>query len=266
MMLAVLFWCSPDSVLQIDLPSGKLQLSQKDSEKLEYLFRDLIVYGDAGYTVLGNKPVSFITFFKPEFRWDWTFLWHAFMPSNIKKYHAWKTWKKYQHLFNQGNICMWSEQDPCCDYAELIVVLNKNEFKKVLHENADDFISMKEMDPQSVFDRSYQLHPNLLGILLGYGKQNAWCFHTNQRSILKSVFAEEIKKQFQNKRVCLNFLFGWPKVDMAEILLFPNFMANIETDETKSIKSEYLKTRCRILEHYADKNFLQATLQLFLKT
>jgi hypothetical protein len=49
---------------------------------------------------------------------------------------------------------------------------------------------------------------------------------------------------------------------MGEILMYPTFMADINTEETKQLKLEYLQTREKILDFYKGKNFLEATLEL----
>ena len=42
-------------------------------------------------------------------------------------------------------------------------------------------------------------------------------------------------------------------------------LAKLDSEETKELRIEYLKTRNTILEYYKDKDFLEATLQLFSK-
>lgn len=125
------------------MPSGEISLPKNDAKRLEYLFRELIVYNSAGYTLLGNKPVSFECFTKPQLKWDFLYIWHTFFPSNLKKYRAWKTWQRYEHLFNKGiEILIWSEPSPWIKNGELIVIASKKQIDRVLQENQEEFTSL----------------------------------------------------------------------------------------------------------------------------
>lgn len=244
------------------MPSGEIELPRKDVKHLEYLFRELIVYNSAGYTLLGKKPVSFECFTKPRFEWDLSYLWHTFCPPNLKKYRAWKTWQKYEHLFNRGDILIWSEPSPWIKNGELIVVASKKQIEQVLQENQEDFIAFTDHKPKALFSKVLHSHEELLGILLGYGRTNGLLFHEHTHALLKPIFSEEISQLFKSKKASLNFTFGWPNVEMDEILSFPNFMANLEEEETQMLKENYLQTRKTILDYYAKKDFLEATLYL----
>lgn len=278
--------------VKIQVSSGEIFIPRRDVKRLEYLFRDLVVYNSAGYTLFGNKPVSFECFTKPRFEWDFLYLWHTFFPSNIKKYRAWNTWRKYEHLFNRdSSILIWSQSSPWVKNGELILIANKKQLECVLKENWEDFasafiaIDIKNREAVSMSFRSdfsedwekYELilrdpkilvreallhHEGLVGILLGYGKKNAWLFHENNHAKLKPVFSDEIHQLFTCKKAVLNFTLGWPDVELSKILMFPNFMADMDTEETKHLKSEYLHTRRKILDYYQNKNFLEATFQM----
>lgn len=251
--------------VKIQTPSGEISLPKKDAKRLEYLFRELIVYNSAGYTVLGNKPVSFECFTNPQFKWDFLYIWHTFFSSNLKKYRAWKTWQRYEHLFNKGNkILIWSEPSPWIKNGELIVIASKKQVDLILQQNQDDFATLTGRDPKTVFSKALLSHDGLLGILLGYGKTNAWLFYEKNQVRLKPVFSDELNEIFRSKKAALNFTFGWPNIEMSKILMYPNFMADVDSEETKKLKTEYLHTRTKILDHYKNKDFLEATLQLLL--
>lgn len=246
------------------MPSGEISLPKKDVKRLEYLFRELIIYNSAGYTLLGNKPVSFECFTKPQFEWDFLYLWHTFFPTNLKKYRSWKAWQKYEHLFNKGDILIWSEPSPWIKNGELIILASRKQLERVIQENREDFVIFHSQEPKTLFNETLRSHAGLLGILLGYGRTNSWLFYKNNHVVLKPVFSDEINQLFKTKRAAINFTFGWPNVEMTEILMFPNFMADTKTEETKRLKSDYLRTRKKILDYYKDKDFLEATLQLLL--
>jgi hypothetical protein len=251
-------------IVKVQTPSGELYFPKKDAKRLEYFFRELIVYNSAGYTFLGEKPVSFECFTKPRFEWDFSYLWHTFLPSNIKKHLAWKTWQRYEHLFNKGDILIWSESSPWIKNGELIVVASKRQIEQVDRENQKDIAVLIDHEPKALFNKALHSHEELLGILLGYGRTNAMLFHKRASVALKPVFSKEIRQLFKSKKTSLNFTFGWPNVEMDEILSFPSFMADLEGEETQRLKASYLQTRKTILDYYAKKDFLEATLHLIL--
>lgn len=228
--------------VKVQVSSKEISIPRKDLQSLEYLFRELIVYNSVGYTLLGNKPVSIECFIPPpQFKWDFLYLWHTFSPSNLKKYHAWKTWQKYEHLFNKNNdILIWSESSPWIKNGKLIVIASKKQLHRVLWENREDFSILKEQDPKAIFSTALVSHEGLLGILLGYGKANAWLFYENNHTKLKPVFSDEPNQLFTSKKAALNFTFGWPNIEVSKILMYPNFMADIDAEETKTLKTEYL--------------------------
>lgn len=248
---------------QINSPSP-IPISKKERRELEYLFKELVIYNGAGYTLLGHKPVTFDCFLQPAFKWDALFLWHAFLPSNLKKYKAWKTWQKYQDYFPQTNFVIWSEPSTRMENLHLIVVANKNQIHRVIHENPSDFESITiDLNKKNLFKDTLKSHDGLTGTILGYGRNNAWLFWQKSPIPCKGIFSDEMSQLFENKKAALNFSFGWPKVEMSEILMFPMFMADMESEETKKLRADYMETRKRILQYYEGKDFLDATLQLF---
>ena len=243
--------------VEIAAPNGKISMSKRDRERLEYLFRELIVYNSAGYTLLGSKPVSLDCVFKPLFKWDFLFLWHTYYPSNLKKYRAWKTWQKYESHFNRGDIQIWSEPSAWIENGELILIASKRNMTRAAQERPGEFpenIQMKEVV------KSCLNQDDLLGILLGYGGNNAKLFHEGR--FLKGIFSEEFHDLYDDSKTALNFTFGWPRMDISEILVYPMFMADTEAQESKDLKACYLKTRFEIIDYYRNKEFLEATFHL----
>lgn len=263
--MAIIWHLSGYRNVRVGTLSGEIYIPSRDVQRLEYLFRELIIYNSVGYTLIGNKPTSFESFSKPSFEWDLVGLWHAFSLSNLKKYHAWKTWQKYAHLFNKGDVLIWSEPSPWIKNGELIVVASQKQLKRARQENQEDFASLQNLEPQALFRECLLSHEGLLGILLGYGRTNAWLFYENNHFLLKPIFSDELNELFKTTKAALNFTFGWPTVEMAEILMFPNFMADINTEETKRLRSDYIQTRQKILDYYQGKDFLEATFQLMEK-
>ena len=146
---------------------------------------------------------------------------------------------------------------------KLVKLASKKNLEYVLQANREDFASLQNLVLKDLFHASLWSHEGLLGILLGYGRTNAWLFYEHKQP-LKPVFSDELTQLFSSKKAVLNFTFGWPHAEMQEVLMFPNFMADLNAEETKRLKSDYLQTREKILNYYSGKNFLEATLQLLL--
>jgi hypothetical protein len=254
--------------VEIKLPSGKIFVSLKEKKQLEYFLEDLVIYECGGYTLLGNKPVTFTYILKPIFKWDLFYLWDAFSPSNIKRRRAWQTFKKYQPQLCGTNIIIWSETSPWNKNVELILLANKKEIYRVISENEKDFeaIDLKELKSKDFFAEILQSHEGLIGTVLGYGRNNAWLFWKD-RSLLpkEGIFSKEIHGLFKNKKAALNFAFGWPKMTLSDILMYPTFRANPDLEETKQLKESYLITRKTICNYYEGQNFLEATIQLLCR-
>lgn len=254
--------------VEIKTSSGTLTLSKKERQRLEYFFRDLIVYDCGGYTLLGNKPITFDCMLEPVFKWDFFFLWDAFLPSNLKKHSGWKTFQKYRHLICEENILVWIEPSPWNENVQFIMLANKKELYRVIAENKQDFqsVTWEDLQIKPLFKELLQSHEGLIGTVLGYGRNNAWLFREN-RALLPNtgIFSQEIDHLFENRKASLNFTLGWPEVPMDEILMYPMFRAKLDSEETEKLKVGYLETRKAILAHYKGKDFLEATFQLLAK-
>ncbi len=255
-----------------------ISLPHKDKKRLEYLFRDFIVYDAAGYTFFGSKPMSINYVLKPTFKWDFLFLLDAFNPSNLKKYKAWRTWQKHQSLFCAKNFAIWSEPSPRNADVEFIIIANRYYFNRIVSEHIEDFRNvlgkdlltgddlLREAVKKPLLKEVLHSHDGLIGTLLGYGRDNSWAFwkQGEENSVRTGAFAKENEALFQDTNASLNISFGWPRVTMSRVLTYPAFMADPETEETKFLKKEYVKTRKKILDYYKAQDFLEGTLrQLF---
>jgi hypothetical protein len=232
--------------------SFSLSLSLNERELLESFFTQLIIHDSAGYTLLGDKPLSYQAFLRPTLKWDIFFLLEAFSPSNLRKYRAWKIWEKYARFFPGENFLIWSEPSPWTEGVEFIVIANRDAFCRVVRENRNDFQAvlsqeivsgedlLKEVKDKSLFKDILQSHEGLMGVLLGYGHGNAWLFWERSgetKDCCTGIFKEENERLFQSRNVALNFTFGWPRVDLSEALVYPSFLADQRTEETKTLKN-----------------------------
>ncbi len=106
----------------------------------------------------------------------------------------------------------------------------------------------------------------LLGVLLGFGEENArlfdrLCVIRNYKNsiLLRSRSVEDEINQIENK---LKY-FHNPE-DYKNPLIFvqlPQFLAHLESQETQHLKEKYSKQRKRICKTYRQGHFLEITLK-----
>ena len=99
----------------------------------------------------------------------------------------------------------------------------------------------------------------LMGIVLGYGRDNSWKF-------LKSC-----KKRLPMSCVCEEENFSFPEELPPDITLTdfylshcscPSFAGDPNSKESLELKRSYSLTKQRVLNFYKNKDFLEATLSL----
>jgi len=193
-------------------------------------------------------------------------LYHSLLPDNLRRYWGWKTWEKYEHLFKGSPFALWKEVSPFLDAARVILIVNKEKAKQLLAQQQEDFRKVLQKEQVGLDDLLHELplltkslnnHEALIGMLLGYGRGNAWLFYNRQAGdFYDPLWDEKTSKKEAEK---LSY-FG--KKNMASRLMYPSFIANPDSEETQYLKEEYLATWQTIIDYYQDKDFLEATLSL----
>ncbi len=186
----------------------------------------------------------------------------SFLLHNFRMQMGWKTWVKYRDHFAQSSFVLRAEKSPWIENGILILLLNKKKIDEVIDANRDLFLETLRIE------EVVQQHEGLLGILLGYGRNNSmlfWKRSLGEEISLTTPWDKEIDEQmFQHRS-----LFHWWKMLFAKdeeklklSLEYPYFACDPSSEETKRLKTEYLQTREQILESYREKDFLEATLEL----
>lgn len=169
--------------------SGTVQtlfLPVKDRRQLHALMHNLFAEDNFAYTLLGNKPLSWVTY-DNRLSYD---SWESFLNSS-SKYHRtlrsdWKTWEKYRHLFPKANF--WAENPKSHPGSTSILLVNEEAFYGVIDKNKKDFqdvLCREEVDGVQLLNEAKDCslmndilkgHQALIGIVLGYGRDNSWQF------------------------------------------------------------------------------------------
>lgn len=278
--------------VQLRIPTSNghdliLLMPLKDRNNLEYLFRSMVAWDVGGYTLFGCKSMHMNGFIKPLSTKDWRLFCASITPPNLRKYRAWETWEKYRDSFEKENpaCLMWSEKNPFWREphpAMSILLVNKQRLFKTVKLHFEDFQTVLHREKFSAEDllADAKIHPflktvlknhnGLIGILFGFGRDNAWLFEEREKGKNKVPLTflwiddEEICSFLQNIPNKAWWWGGWFPYDLSEILSYPTFLADINSIETKELKQEFISTRRKILNYYEGKDFLEASLTLFM--
>lgn len=280
---------SPNSLCNHSSPSSTARYSKKqvlenlalltpqERSDLDALFRELFLRGCFAYTLFDERPMAFTAYFT---KTPYENIHAGFLYPPIAKW--WDTWEKYKHLFPLRNfefiITQDAQHNSVCIY--FINLKLYNEFIEKTQPNTRWVTnSRKSVQELKQILKKFQIVklPNyieVLGILLGYGEDNAYLFYRrkeledtldrknqayNQALIHGHLdkFREELD-QLNRKLVPIKYP---QSVKRLEILYPPAFLVDIHTLETKKIIQQFTIAHKRITKLYSYNNFLEITLE-----
>jgi len=275
--IAFLFWeysqevKTPVRFLDKQSEEHTLLLSVRDKKRLFHFMRMLFAEDNFAYTLLGSKPVSWACYRNPL-----PFGNVSVFRDSLKKYQrtlrlGWKTWSKYRHLF--PSTTFWAESPKCHPGGVSILIVNEERFNQVVNNNKQDFQDvlnrevvdgfqlLKEAQDLSLMNEVLKGHQALMGIVLGYGRDNSWEFlkGAEKRKPLGCVWDEVNDKKPGEIRV------RFAATDLESCLALescPSFAGNPTSEESMMLKKDYLLTKQKVIQYYKDKDFLEATLSL----
>lgn len=256
------------------------RMNEEDRYYLATFLRITLFCDDFAYLLFGSKPIA-ITNFSKSLPFKYTYEFVSKLNFEINK--GLEIFKKNQHLFSSSNIIVHLEEDD--DYSYLFMI-NKKNLLKTLNEHIEDFklvlgpkttteslfIQITENIGKDAFFKAIGQHEASLGILLGYGRNNAWLFHQKKTLLLKlntlkpplkwdssleKAFAQIIQKtsSFCQEPPVWRYLLITPRIHL------PHFMADPNSLETKKLKERYEKERVDIKKLFAKQDYVEATLQ-----
>ncbi len=161
-------------------------VTQDERIWLQEFFRDLLFNNPGAYTLYGSKPISI------------AFYYHNSADRFKVNYEKWKAIKDRfsirQYLFGEFPSKFVEGVDIVffvnVESTLRMLLNNYADFRRVLGRDFDPFEAVFEVEnPDSSFWRSVMQSHALLGILLGFGQDNAWFFewkgeHGNEQSLL----------------------------------------------------------------------------------
>ena len=275
-LFAMLFWqytqSRPISLQYLDHQgiTHNLILSIKDRKKLSGLMQKLFAEDSFAYTILGSKPVAWETYQNPLPLSNWRRFYDSFSEHNRTLRAGWKTWEKYQHLFPTAHL--WAECPKCYPGSVSILIVNEDRFNDVVKKNKKDFQEVlcreiidgfqliREAKNRSLMNDVLEGHQGLIGIVLGYGRNNSWQFleGCNNRTPIGWVWGEEDCYFSEESKESDGSLTDY----FLSHYSCPSFAGNPNSAESLELKSEYILAKQRVMKYYKGKDFLEATLSL----
>lgn len=275
--------------------------SSADLVKIEAFFELLIRSHGFAYTLFGDKPCS-IADYRGHFDFHYNSTVHE---------EGWKSWSRNCHLYPSQNFVLKKIEFLGPYESKEIILINKKEtlnvikshlntFQDILHIQLTAEDILRGMLNNDDFLKSVLENPQILGILLGYGKLNSQQFEKrrdlslNINELSSLPFREELEglnpknlffvrgyssKKFKDYSVLADrevktlikdlelltenyHFFALSATDfLLEKIQPPLFAANLDDPETKRLYQSYSATRVKIIEAYQNHSIFEATLK-----
>lgn len=199
---------------------------------------------------------------------------------------GWKVWKKYESLFPLKKFIFIQQEPRDCKntpaplgYTTIILIHKDNflsimkkyssDFKNVLGENFDFHQMLKQIykSKHLFFESTLKKHSGLLGILLGYGRENAWYYYELDKLRSKTLKNPSLRREFEAaQEKFIPFPLRRPNFDLEYPIYLPMFMCLPQSNETKELEKKYIKQRKEISNNYQTGDFLEITLLKLTET
>lgn len=244
------------------------QIPSEDRKNITRFLTFVVFQSSFGYVLFGDKPMAFEEFIETDDIPREYFRSYTDVQQGLK-YYVWqrgiKAWEKYQHLFpsNHFRLIVKKAQKP--GDTTTVILIRKSAFESTVLKYRQDFETTlrQKVSPEGLladfynrgFGEALDHHPALLGILLGYGRNNAWHYFNWIESK-----RQRPSKSERNNFVPLPFSKA-PHPHLELSILLPGFGCDPNSEETKELRQKYGAQRHRIYEAYQGNDFLEVTLK-----
>lgn len=255
------------------------------NKQIESFLKVLVYEHQFGYTLFGDKPVSIAGYFSEEPVEN--LLWGKWDRSNLR--NLWKIWEKYQKNLTINEYVLLHETDVDMERIQVISIINKKAFLEKVRAHIDLFQSIlgnhitpellleKASAPHASLFRILKCNEGLYGILLGFGKKNAFAFKRSlelaklvdpsyrELPIRYSLYFPKPSNEFssfceeyENLKIRLHPFSH--KKELSRISL-PCMVVLDSDDEIIHLEKKYRKERQKIIQAYSKGDFLKITLE-----
>ena len=244
-------------------------LSPQERKDLSFFIDQIISFEQYPYTLVGYKPMSLCNVVVKDTE-DLVFFREAYKrPNNQTLRRGYLVWEKYQSLFpikkhflidysflGQGRreiallcpkLCMAMIQENLNDFQEILEKQCTSEevYWILTHPEHNDFYTIID-------------HTRLIGLLLGYGRNNACLYEQHRGAASRSI--RRCQRSEQSSLQMFNNEWPWPGAKLS-----PNFACDPATKETQQLKKRYREARRIIRWTYFLRNNLEVTLALLMQ-
>lgn len=231
----------------------------------------LFTKSEFAYTLFGDKPMSFYSYFDKQPRE--CFIHAKFFEPRLERHY--KTYEKYKHLFNTEHFLLIdqpciSDKFPTSGCVRDILIINKLAFIETIEKHQALFtqklatsVTGKALLAEIEANRNilYEvLHEDelLWGILLGYGLHNAELYA--RREQINDKNTSEPSKGFaclEEELGCIDdILTGFNHAYHVDLISLPLFFCDKNDVETLHLKKKYSKVQEKIHDIYSSQYFL----------
>ena len=259
------------------------KIPEAEIEKIKNLFENLFNFNELGFTLYGDKPVSFCSLTITQssvFSRCNNIYWYTEGILKVDKIYKkeWEIWKKYAHLFQIKNYMFLI--DDCG-----VLLVNKKNLKKVVTKNLKLFkkILGKDFTPDGLINdieggkgifNLLSCNHELFGIVLGFGRHNPRNFQRREE-ILNILEPHKIPAKLQNslspspeypsiqhemddisRKLMINDNYYFPIMDLNRVI----FVCDLNHIETKKLIKKYELQRKKIKEIYSKDDWFEQTL------
>lgn len=244
-------------------------LSQQEREDLAFFIGETALFDQYPYTLVGYKPMSISTVIVDDTEGLPQFREVSKRPRHQRLRRGYLVWEKYQsifsrekHLFVNYSFLGKGRKEIALIYPKLCMTTireNLNDFREVLrrpctseevfwiltHPEHNDFYTLID-------------HTRLMGILLGFGRNNA-CLYEQYRG---GASRSDTGHRGSEKDPLQMFSDQWPWPGMQ---LSPDFACDPKLEETQRLKKHYKQAHKIVYWTYFFRNPLEVTLALLMQ-
>jgi hypothetical protein len=245
-------------------------LSPQEKQDLTFFIDQVISFDQYPYTLVGYKPMSLSNVIVEDTEDLLTFYRETFTrPKYQTLRRGYLVWEKYQSLFPRQNHILINYPFLGKGRREIALICPKL-CVATIQEHLDDFRAIlgKPCTSEEVFwilthpdhNDFYTVidHTRLVGILLGFGRNNACLYEQYRGEASRSVTGHQRSEQGPLQMFSNEWL--WPGA-----LLSPDFACDPTTKETLWLKRHYKKASKVVLWTYFLRNNLEVTLALLMQ-
>lgn len=271
-LLLLLFLFSP--VISCANLSDKL--SQEEQKNLKLLFHQFFAENELGYTLFGDKPMSFCF---PDTCWLTTIkhdhIFEFSIQGNKPVAAGFRAWRKLEKQISTPNYSLIVYENHSCPV--IAIFINKKVFRDQFNKNADIFRLkypygvtvdkfLAALENKKIPLEKFIYQHFFMGVMLGFGRHNAELFERREVlsaeskvPFLKRARPEKSLKEIEHLNTRLQ---GFSNKDSLLYIVTPvQFAADFDHSETLILKKKYEAMHKELTSIFKREDWLEIVLE-----